>query len=415
MNHHPRLLAQLKRFSASPRAIIFGMRLVGFIGTSASLFYLEKINYFGHDTVFVPLGLIAYVLYTTFLFFLLMSKHWREQNLLLSLFLLDMLAISSTYYVLLAGGGMPAVLNPLYIVILIASSLLGGRYALIVGATAITTYTLAHFASAKDFETMFTTEYATRAITFVFYTLLAVVQGYYFTSIVKKRDEDSILKDQFVFTTAHDFRSPLALIRLIADKYEKAPSQNHINLGADMRAINANISVALSLLDNLLGIAKGENIPAKIVPIALSPMIASLLERLEPFLQKKSVQYTYDQRVGCMVMGDKQKLEYVLDHIIDNAIKYNTEGGSLRIWHEVSGKICNTMIADTGCGISKENILKVFTPYFRETKDQEVPGAGLGLYGSKKFIDQMGGSIKVVSGEVGTTVTIALPIERLPR
>ncbi len=323
--------------------------------------------------------------------------------------------ISIAHYVIQAEGGMPAMLSHLYIVVLIAASLFGWRRTLVVGVTAITSYTLAQLAGTQGFEAMLTEKYAAHVIAFIFFTLLTLVQGYYFTSIVKKRDEDSILKDQFVFTTAHDFRSPLALIRLIADKYEKAPPQNHINLGADMRAINANISVALSLLDNLLGIAKGENIPAKIVPIALSPMIASLLERLEPFLQKKSVEYTYDQRVGCMVMGDKQKLEYVLDHIIDNAITYNTVGGSLRIWHEVSGKICNTMIADTGCGISKDNILKVFTPYFRETKDHEVPGAGLGLYGSKKFIDQMGGSIKVVSGEVGTTVTIALPIERLPR
>jgi len=68
-----------------------------------------------------------------------------------------------------------------------------------------------------------------------------------------------------------------------------------------------------------------------------------------------------------------------------------------------------TLVEDSGQGIYEENLNKVFTPYFRELKDNEIPGTGLGLYSAKKFIELMHGTIDVESMSGGTRFIISLP------
>ena len=386
------------------------MRFLGFLGVCALIGALAHWNELTFNATPVLLIFLPYILITTFVSTFPLVRSTKKSFLVL--LFVDIVIISLAHFIIQSSGAVLTPLNTLYLIVLIAGSLLGVRSTFALGATALVAYTVANVASSPETASMLSVEYITQIALFILFTMLAVTQSFYFTYITRKRNEESLLlKDQFVFTTAHDLRAPFALIRLLADKYEGAQPRSVAHLREDMQAINTNITVASKLLEDLLRLSKGDNIPPLIVPIPLAPMIVSLLENWEPAMQKKDVHYIYDERDGCTVFGDEQKLRYVLDHVVGNAVKYNVLGGSLRILHEKSGKVCKTYIEDTGCGISKENILKVFTPYFREFKDGIAPGAGLGLYGSKKFIDQMHGTISVDSTASGTRITIALPLK----
>ena len=112
------------------------------------------------------------------------------------------------------------------------------------------------------------------------------------------------------------------------------------------------------------------------------------------------------------VFGDKERLRGVLSNLIDNAIKYNREGGEVLVSTElVEGKV-RIIVADTGAGIAEEHLTRIFERFYRIDKDRsrEVGGTGLGLAIVKHIVDAHGSKVEVRS-EVGkgTTFIIDLP------
>ena len=111
------------------------------------------------------------------------------------------------------------------------------------------------------------------------------------------------------------------------------------------------------------------------------------------------------------ILGNKIDLERVIYNILDNAIKYTPKRGNITVSDEISkGKYILT-ISDTGNGIPKDIIDKIFDPFFRGDASRNTEGAGLGLTLSKKIILNHKGTIAINSEEnKGTNVIITLPI-----
>lgn len=115
------------------------------------------------------------------------------------------------------------------------------------------------------------------------------------------------------------------------------------------------------------------------------------------------------KNVPTIVYGDATRIGQVLINLIGNAIKFTSKGGITIKLDQYPSRIIFT-IADTGCGIRKENLQQIFTEYFQEEK-YSLTGMGLGLSLSKKLIQMMGGGISVVSTYgFGTTFTVDLPL-----
>lgn len=110
-----------------------------------------------------------------------------------------------------------------------------------------------------------------------------------------------------------------------------------------------------------------------------------------------------------VVFGDKDRIRQVLLNIIGNAIKFTTNGRVTIKVDQYPSRIIFSVI-DTGCGIKKENLSKIFTEYYQEEKYSKN-GLGLGLSLSKKLVQMMGGGVSVTSEpNVGSTFTIDLPL-----
>jgi len=120
-----------------------------------------------------------------------------------------------------------------------------------------------------------------------------------------------------------------------------------------------------------------------------------------------------------IVNGSAKGLEIALKNLIENAVKYSRQGGSVlvKMTVEKTGKRCVVQVADSGSGIPKNERDAVFTPFFRSVKHRSAaPGTGLGLAITKSIITAHNGAIAVTSNEnAGSTFSITLPCTTRPK
>jgi signal transduction histidine kinase len=135
---------------------------------------------------------------------------------------------------------------------------------------------------------------------------------------------------------------------------------------------------------------------------------------LRPLARAKRVHLATDlDKVALIVDADRGQLQRAFVHLIENAIKFTPERGIVRIAAEdpYDGRII-VRITDTGMGIPRDDLPRLFTRFFRagNAHSAAVPGAGLGLSIAKGIIDAHGGDIAITSAlGQGTAVTVTLP------
>ena len=243
----------------------------------------------------------------------------------------------------------------------------------------------------------------------------AFISYYYAYSLKKKNEEIVKIKNEFLFRTVHDLRSPATNIRFLLERYEDPAVKNKdADIKYDLELIKKLDSSLLNLIQDILVLAKSRDFTDSFrrEKINLQDLIRNILVECNPVIIKKAidVEYTPPENLS-EISGDKEKVKEVFLNLIDNAIKYNIQGGKLEIKHEVRKNFVRTSIKDEGAGIAAEHLSKLFTPYFRGDAAKTVVGTGLGLYIVKNLTESMGGRVMVnsVLGK-GSTFYVELPV-----
>jgi signal transduction histidine kinase len=111
-------------------------------------------------------------------------------------------------------------------------------------------------------------------------------------------------------------------------------------------------------------------------------------------------------------MWDRQRLVRVVDNLVSNALKYSPDGGEVRLESGERDGRAFIAVRDSGIGIPPSDRQRIFNPMFRGGNAGQVIGTGLGLAGSRRLVEMMGGTIEVASvlGE-GSTFTVWLPLQ----
>ncbi len=241
---------------------------------------------------------------------------------------------------------------------------------------------------------------------------------YYFKNIQKKDVELAKFKDEFLFKTVHDLRTPATSLRWTTENLnELAKVDKYLGIRDDVARIREASAQIVRLIQDLMNIAKSSapTYMVKITNISLPQLLVKIISELEPQTQEKKIIIEYRQKeIFPDVLADEDALKEIFINILDNAIKYNKTGGRIGISHFIEKNFLITVIQDSGKGIESEALNKIFTPYFRGENIKNLPGTGLGLYIVKELLRKMGGRIEVNSilGE-GTTVNIILPIKQV--
>ena len=220
--------------------------------------------------------------------------------------------------------------------------------------------------------------------------------------------------------TSHDLRAPLATVQsclevivggFVGDINER---QKELLIGCRQR-----ISDLTSMIDNILDISYIEISEHDFENLSLPQVVENSIGDVEGMADKKGIRLENNvSRELPRVFGLPKRLQQVLNNLLSNGIKFTPAGGTVTINSKDMGDFVQLEVADTGIGISAEDLPRVFDDFYRGMKVVEAEGAGIGLSIAKKIIDAHGGRIWAESPNpetgVGTKFSFTLPKFQVP-
>lgn len=225
-------------------------------------------------------------------------------------------------------------------------------------------------------------------------------------------------KSEFLSSMSHEIRTPLnAIVGLASQINENKDCP--FSMKEDLNDILVSSNTLLEIVGNIIDINKIETSKLVIVnvPYSLRTEINTIIKINKLKLENKDItlNINIEDSVPDSLIGDKNHLKQILNNLLSNAIKYTNNGSiSIDISSTNDNNIANLTIkvSDTGIGIRKENLEKLFTKFERlDTEiNSNIEGTGLGLVITKKLVELMNGTIEVSSKyNVGSTFLVKLP------
>lgn len=228
------------------------------------------------------------------------------------------------------------------------------------------------------------------------------------------------IKNQFLMTIQHHLRTPLTSMMGYADlllggTFGKMPKK----IEDVVKKFEASTVSLIKMVNEFLDITQfqlGKEVVSLKEGVNLCPIFKEIINDVELEAKKKGIYVKIEKpEASCTVKADESKLKAALMNIFDNSVKYTNTGG-VKIKMGVNNDIVRVEIKDTGMGIPKERLPKLFDIIFERTDEAKrsfATGRGIGLYLSSQVIKAHNGKIWVESeGEgKGSTFFIELPIE----
>ena len=222
-------------------------------------------------------------------------------------------------------------------------------------------------------------------------------------------------REEFVANVSHELKTPMASMRVLAEallSMDDAPVETYREFMDD---IVSEIDRENEIINDLLTLVKVDraNAELNISTVNVNELVEHVLKRLNPIAESKGIELIMESFRPFAAEIDEVKMTLAITNIIENAIKYNRTNGSVRVSVNADHKYFYITVTDTGIGIPKEYIDRVFDRFYRvdKARSRETGGTGLGLSITRSIIIMHKGSIKLYSKEnEGTTFTIRVPL-----
>ncbi len=244
-----------------------------------------------------------------------------------------------------------------------------------------------------------------------FSTLAASVEA------VHRRDtEVSRVKSDFISTAAHQLRTPLTGIRWSLEALQK--SQLNQEQMALIASANDKIKDLVAIVSTLLDISSIESGKYRytFVAVDVPALLTEIVNDFMPAATQRKVALSIDPMQPLPPMrADRERIKWVLNNLVDNAINYTPEGGTVRLIAEASAGRILIRVRDTGIGISQQDRNNIFERFYRAPNAiaKQNAGNGLGLYIARTIAKDHGGDLNFAANDhgPGTTFALSVPVE----
>ncbi|RKD30296.1 sensor histidine kinase [Lacrimispora algidixylanolytica] len=221
----------------------------------------------------------------------------------------------------------------------------------------------------------------------------------------------------FTADASHELRTPIAVIRTTLELLMDSPEET---IGSQMKWLKnmeaENLRLA-KLVDDLLTLSKADTNQQTLETktFLLNDVITNALLLFEPIATRKNIVLEVCINDNINFHGDKKRMEQLMVILMENALNYSDGPGTIKLSITQIKTKYKLMLTDTGVGIEKEHLDKIFDRFYRinQTRKRNPDGSGLGLSIAKWIVQEHGGTIEVASTPgIGTTFTIVLPVNK---
>lgn len=222
-------------------------------------------------------------------------------------------------------------------------------------------------------------------------------------------------RQEFVSNVSHELKTPLASMKVLADSLlaqEEVPNELYREFMTD---IAAEIDRENKIITDLLALVKMTRTSAdmNVEPMDINAILELMLKRLGPIAARANVKLVFESRRKVSAEIDEVKMTLAFSNLVENAIKYNVDGGWVKVVLDADHQYFTVEVSDSGIGIPQEAIEHIYERFYRVDKShsREIGGTGLGLAITRNVILMHRGSINVKSEEgKGTTFTVKIPL-----
>ena len=235
--------------------------------------------------------------------------------------------------------------------------------------------------------------------------------------VTDARMAESTRRD-FVANASHELRTPVAAIAGAAETLLSGAMDDPAQARTFVEMIARNAERLARLTNDLLDLSRIESRqwPVKLEPVSVEATARRAVEVCAEPARRKQIELRVEIPEGTAVIADARALEQVLVNLLDNAVKYTPEGGRATVSAAVSGESVDVEVADTGPGIERHHLPRLFERFYRVDpgRSRGSGGTGLGLAIVKHLVQMQAGEIGVDTGEGGTRFRVRLPQATAP-
>ncbi|SDB12141.1 His Kinase A (phospho-acceptor) domain-containing protein [Pseudobutyrivibrio sp. YE44] len=241
-----------------------------------------------------------------------------------------------------------------------------------------------------------------------------------FNEVIKKLQAIDQSRQEFVSNVSHELKTPLTSMKVLADSLngsEDVPIEMYREFMVD---IGDEIDRETKIINDLLSLVRMDKSGAKlnVSAVNINELIEHILKRLKPIAEKADIEVVFESFRPIVAEVDEVKFTLVITNLVENAIKYNEEGGWVHISLNSDHQFFYIKVEDNGLGIPEESVDYIFDRFYRADKShsREIGGTGLGLAITKNAIAMHNGEIKVRSklGE-GSTFDVRIPLNYIEK
>ena len=232
-----------------------------------------------------------------------------------------------------------------------------------------------------------------------------------------KAQDDS--RQEFVSNVSHELKTPITSMKVLADTLLAQEDVEPETYREFLGDISDEIDREDRIINDLLSLVRMDKPQSalNITQVDINALTEIVLKRLRPIARQRNIELTLESLRDITAEVDEGKLSLAVTNLVENAIKYNREGGWVRAELDADHQFFTLKISDSGIGIPEEELANVFERFYRvdKSRSNDISGTGLGLSVTRQVVLMHRGEIDVQSTvDVGTIFTVRIPLTYVP-